>query len=85
MLNLMDGRNSTILRVVNEYPPYMARELIMPPRVPMNNPSIKKGNLIKADYDNFDTWLTGTITFHNDQNGMISKGYFKGKESDYGG
>lgn len=41
-----------------------------------------KWNLIQAVYDNFDTWLTGTITFESDNNGFLTKGYFKGEKFD---
>ena len=37
------------------------------------------GSLLQADYDNFDSWLSGTITFDLDDSGNLSKGHFKGK------
>jgi YD repeat-containing protein len=37
----------------------------------------EESRLIQADYNNFDSWLTGTITFTHNQNGDISRGYFK--------
>jgi len=36
------------------------------------------GKLVKAVWDKFDTWLTGTITFDYDRSGYFSKGHFKG-------
>jgi hypothetical protein len=41
-----------------------------------------KFNLTKAVYKNFDSWLTGTITFEHDKNGNLSKGHFKGEKFD---
>ncbi|UCD38009.1 MAG: hypothetical protein JSW54_00540 [Fidelibacterota bacterium] len=40
-----------------------------------------KGNLQTAQYDNVDSWLTGTITFQYDDQGELSKGYFKGEDN----
>jgi hypothetical protein len=48
MKNLIEGRNSIIFMLVNEYIPNMARELIMPPRIPITKPSIMNGSLIKV-------------------------------------
>jgi hypothetical protein len=36
------------------------------------------GLLTKAVYDNFDTWLSGTITFEHDSLGNLLKGHCKG-------
>jgi phage gp45-like len=36
------------------------------------------GKLIKAVWDKFDTWLTGTINFDYDKSGYLSRGHFKG-------
>jgi hypothetical protein len=33
--------------------------------------------LITAYYENFDSWLTGTITFTYGENGRVEEGYFK--------
>ncbi|MFH2000966.1 MAG: hypothetical protein ABIK28_14890 [Planctomycetota bacterium] len=40
-----------------------------------------KGRLARAIYENFDTWLTGTIAFEYDGDGYLSRGHFKGKDS----
>jgi hypothetical protein len=34
--------------------------------------------LVKSYYNNFDSWLTGTITFSYDKNSCLKTGYFKG-------
>ena len=39
-----------------------------------------EGQLIKAEWENFDNWLSGTITFEHNRAGLISKGYFKGED-----
>jgi hypothetical protein len=36
------------------------------------------GKPVKAIWDKFDTWLTGTITFDYDRSGYLSRGHFKG-------
>ena len=38
----------------------------------------EKSKLIHADWENFDSWLTGTIEFTYNENGRLSKGYFHG-------
>ena len=38
------------------------------------------GILIKAYYNNFDNWLTGTLTFNADIVGSNLSGYFKGQD-----
>jgi len=35
--------------------------------------------LAHAVYKNFDSWLTGTITFNHDENDCLSAGHFKGE------
>ncbi|MBN1819898.1 MAG: hypothetical protein JXR31_07675 [Prolixibacteraceae bacterium] len=40
------------------------------------------GQLIRADWENFDNWLTGTITFEFNRSGLLGKGYFKGEKFD---
>lgn len=40
------------------------------------------GILIKAEWKNFDKWLSGSISFESDRYGRISKGYFAG-ENDF--
>ena len=40
------------------------------------------GRLIKAVWDKFDTWLTGTITFTYDRNGNPLTGFFEGSGED---
>ena len=44
----IDGRNSIIFKVANEYAPNIIMELIIPPIVPIKMPSIKKGSLVNA-------------------------------------
>jgi len=39
-----------------------------------------KWNLTKAIYDNFDTWLTGSVSFKHDENGNLVNGHFKGEK-----
>lgn len=41
-----------------------------------------KWKLKKTVYNNFDLWLTGTITFAHDKNGNLSQGHFKGDKFD---
>ncbi|MEE9441724.1 MAG: hypothetical protein V3V99_03555 [candidate division Zixibacteria bacterium] len=41
-----------------------------------------KGLLTKANYKNFDTWLSGVITFTHDDQGDLKTGLFKG-ENDF--
>ena len=38
----------------------------------------EKSKLIHADLENFDSWLTGTITFSYNENGMLSGGDYHG-------
>ncbi len=38
------------------------------------------GRLYKGVYKNFDSWLTGSLTFENDSDGKLSKGMFKGND-----
>ena len=33
-------------------------------------------------YKNFDSWLTGAITFEYNKNGNLSRGHFKGEKVD---
>jgi len=40
----------------------------------------EKGELTHATWENFDNWLTGTLTFKNSNNGSIESGIFKGEE-----
>lgn len=40
------------------------------------------GKLIKADWLNFDSWLTGALEFSHDEDGRITKGTFKGEKFD---
>ncbi len=40
----------------------------------------EKGWLTKGVYENFDSWLTGTIGFEHDKNGLINRGSFKSNE-----
>ena len=39
------------------------------------------GQLTQAEWNNFDSWLNGNITFDYSQNGQISKGHFIGKNN----
>ncbi|UCH09315.1 MAG: hypothetical protein JSU61_08725 [Fidelibacterota bacterium] len=39
-----------------------------------------KGRLVSAVYDNFDTWLTGTITFQHTDDGRLTGGTFVGRD-----
>ena len=41
-----------------------------------------KMKLIKAEYENFDGWLSGTLTFEHDDSDKFTKGYFDGKDFD---
>ena len=41
------------------------------------------GQLKSANWDNFDTWLSGTLTFEYSAVGQISLGHFKGKNGFY--
>jgi len=38
----------------------------------------EQGRLISARWDNFDTWLTGDLSFTHDERGLISTAVFKG-------
>lgn len=40
----------------------------------------EKGWLVTGLYKNFDSWLTGSIQFKHDENGLISEGYFQSKD-----
>ncbi len=40
----------------------------------------KDGLLIKGTYKNFDYWLNGSLNFQHDEDGNLSKGWFKGKD-----
>jgi len=61
------------------------RDLIS--RIYLNNDSIigsehyeyKNGILISGNYENFDGWLTGSISFDHAEDGKLAKGFFKGK------
>jgi len=39
----------------------------------------KEGKLMKAKWNQFDTWLTGSITFAYDENMGLKSGFFKGE------
>jgi len=41
-----------------------------------------KIQLIHADYENMDNWLTGEITFNYESNGSLLSGYFQGNDFD---
>ncbi len=41
----------------------------------------EEGRLIKAVWNKFDTWLTGTITFTYDENNRLKSGFFKGENN----
>lgn len=36
--------------------------------------------LVKGDYLNFDTWLTGSLTFEHDSEGNLTQGFFNGED-----
>jgi len=40
-----------------------------------------QGRMVMAKYNKMDAWLSGTITFDHDHNGLPVKGYFKGEDN----
>ena len=40
-----------------------------------------QGRMVMAKYKKMDAWLSGTITFDHDQNGLPVKGYFNGEDN----
>ena len=41
----------------------------------------EQGKLIKAEWKNFDSWLSGIITFNYDNSDKLVSGYFKGENN----